>query len=138
MAELTGRSLLPYVGASSRRSGRRWKQVSLAVGLLLVIVALAGCSSVKQVGVDVEVTRAQYTEFWAFTVESGVLKCLNAAGRRKGEAIIDVAGATYALNETAESAGHTPVDIIVAENPNFEEIKINYFKFTEIAEEQCY
>jgi hypothetical protein len=110
----------------------------LAVGLLLVIVALAGCSSVKQIGVDVEVTRAQYTEFWAFTVESGTLKCLNASGRRKGEAVIVANGVTYALNETAEAAGYTPVDIIVAENPNFAGIKINYHKFVELADGQCF
>ena len=138
MTELTGRSLLPYVGAVFPRSGQLWNQVGVAAALLLVMVALAGCSSVKQVGEDVVVTKAQYTEFWAFTVESGTLKCLNATGRRKGEAVIDINGTTYALNETAENAGHTPVDVIVAENPNFEGVKINYFKFLEIAEEQCF
>jgi hypothetical protein len=138
MVELTGRSLLPYLGAASRRSGQLWKQAGLAVGLLVVAVALVGCSAVIQQGKDVEVTKVQFVKFWAFTVESGILKCLNETGRRKGEAILDVNGVTYALNETAEKAGHSPIDVIVADNPNFEGSKINYHKFIELAEEECF
>ena len=135
MPELAGRSLLPYVGAVCRRPGQLWHRVGLGAALLLVMAALVGCSTVVRKGEDVEISREKYRQFWSFTVERGTLKCLNATGRRQGEAILDAEGVTYALNEAAEKAGYVPIDAILADNPNFPGIKFNYRDFLALAVE---
>lgn len=111
--------------------------------LSLLIVLLLGCSSVEQqsvYGKDVTVTRKQYGGFWPFIegIDEGTLKCVNATGRRDGEAIFEHGGVQYAMNEEAIAAGKTPLETIQAENPDYAGVKKSPKKLYEIAIDQCF
>ena len=134
----TSRDQAGSEGVGQKEASRRQFHLGLIAGLLLLMAALVGCGTVTQVGKEIEVGKAQYASFWAFTLESGTLKCLNATGRRKGEAVCESGGVMYALNETALAAGHAPIDPIVLDHPKVEGIKINYHRYEEMAVAECY
>ena len=111
--------------------------------LSLLIILLLGCGSVEQksvYGEDVTVTKKQYGGFWPFKegIDEGVVKCVNATGRRDGEAIFEHKGIQYAMNEEAIAAGKTPHEDIQEENPDYPGVKKSAKKLYEIAIDQCF
>ena len=116
----------------------RGNRSRIVAGMLLMLLSLTGCS---QFGISepgrIEVTSEQYRAFWAFTVEEGILTCLNPTGRRKGEAVFITGGVTYALNETALAAGHPSVDQIRKASPDPRVGKIPIHQFVADAENEC-
>ena len=116
----------------------RRNHIGIVAGMLLVLLSLAGCSQfgIEEPG-EVEVTSEQYKDFWAFTVEEGILTCLNPTGRRRGEAVFIAGGVTYAFNETALAAGHPSVEPIRKDSPDARVGKIPMQQFVTVAENEC-
>lgn len=129
---------------SARLADRRFSVFRTVLGgitgLLFLLVALTGCSLLVREVKEHEVTRAQYHDFWPFTIEDGgIITCLNPTGKRQGEAIFKAdSGITYALNETAEKAGYAPIDPIRADNPRAMEFKLDITSFIQLAEGECF
>jgi len=139
MTESEGRALTPSDGLVDRRFGVFWTTLGVAAGLLFLIAVMAGCSTIVDKGEEIEVTKTQYQQFWPVIVESGTLLCMNPTGRRQGEAVFRAPdGVTYALNDTATELGHADINTITADNPRQEGGKMNPFRFTELAMDECY
>ena len=113
--------------------------------LSLLILLLLGCDSgtfehQSVYGKNVVVTKEQYGGFWPFKegIDEGTLKCVNATGRRVGEAIFEHGGVQYAMNEEAIAAGKIPLEDIQEDNPDYPGVKKSAKKLYEIAIDQCF
>ena len=77
------------------------------------------------------VRRADYGERWAFTVDEGVVDCID------GAAVFRHGGTTYQLTGLAEARGYAKIDRIWRDNPSLPGTKVSVSPFTDLALKQC-
>lgn len=64
----------------------------------------------------VEINKSQFGEKWPLTVPSGNVECI------KGAVIFEANKKQYAVNGTASGRGHSPIEPIWKEDPQFMEL----------------
>jgi predicted Zn finger-like uncharacterized protein len=85
----------------------------------------------------VRVTRAEWGDAWPFTVDSGMVDCLDSLGNRKGAAVFSYGGKTYALNGYAKSRRYTNIRPIWRDNSDIPGAKIDIGPMIDLALGQC-
>ncbi len=85
---------------------------------------------------EVKITKQEYGEAWAFTVDEGVLSCKGSNGI--GEVFFTVSGKTYAVNGTAKGTKkYLPIDDIWAADPKIAGAKKDIGAFIEKGLKLC-
>ena len=122
------------------------------VGGVLAVLLLTLCDSPKKtsdrvsppaaskrapVSRGVRVTRAEWGDDWPFTVDSGMVNCLDPKGNKLGAAVFIYSGKTYALNGYAQSRGYRNIRPIWRDNPDIPGTKINIGPMIDLALDQC-
>lgn len=73
------------------------------------------------------VTKEEYGNDWAFTVDEGYVYSVNES------AIFRTDGEEYALNGLAETRGYKSIDLIWRDNPDIEGLKVDIGPFIKLA-----
>ncbi|MCE8025240.1 DUF2511 domain-containing protein [Billgrantia aerodenitrificans] len=98
----------------------------------LVLVMAFAMSYGQAFGSDLEVSRSEFGDTWPFTVESGVVACVDGQA-----AIFKSGGKSYQLNGFARSRGYAPIDPIWRDNPDIPGTKVSIGEMIRIALERC-
>ncbi|GEN28975.1 hypothetical protein HVA01_26210 [Halovibrio variabilis] len=98
--------------------------------IVVILFALSGCGQSSSSGL--EVSKGEFGESWPFTVESGVVDCVDGQA-----AIFKTGGTSYQLNGFARSSGYAPIDPIWRENPEIPGVRVNIGSMIDLALEQC-
>jgi hypothetical protein len=99
----------------------------LVISLISTTLLLSSCG---QSGLEVK--REDYGKDWPFSVEKGVVDCVDGSA-----AIFKVGNKSYSLNGTAEGRGYAPIDPIWLDNPELSGLKINISPMIDLALKQC-
>lgn len=86
----------------------------------------------KVFGEGLEVSRSEFGDSWPFTVEAGVVDCVDGQA-----AVFKAEGKTYQLNGFARSRGYAPIDPIWKGNPDIPGTKISIGEMIRIALGRC-
>lgn len=86
----------------------------------------------KVFGAGLEVSRSEFGDSWPFTVESGVVDCVDGQA-----AVFKAEGKTYQLNGIARSRGYAPIDPIWKDNPDISGAKISIGEMIRVALDRC-
>jgi hypothetical protein len=97
---------------------------------ILLLFALLGCGESGNSGL--EVSKGEFRESWPFTVQSGILDCVDGQA-----AVFKTDGRVYQLNGSARSRGYAPIDPIWRENPEIPGTKVNISRMIDLALQQC-
>lgn len=97
---------------------------------LSAALALSACGNS-----DMEVSSNSYDGEWPFTVNSGVVKCINDNGTKL--AVFESEGTEYQLNGAAKSRGYTDISTIWKDNPDIPGTKISVGPMIQLALSQC-
>lgn len=100
------------------------------VKLLLMIVFIISFG--KALGAGLEVSKSEFGDSWPFTVEGGVVDCVDGQA-----AVFKVEGKTYQLNGFARSRGYAPIDPIWKDNPDIPGTKISIGEMIRVALDRC-
>lgn len=98
--------------------------------IIVLLLALSGCGQSSSSGL--EISKGEFGESWPFTVESGVVDCVDGQA-----AIFKTGGRSYQLNGFARSRGYAPIDPIWRENPEIPGTKVNIGTMINLALKQC-
>lgn len=101
-----------------------------SVKLFLMIFFIAYCG--KALGAGLEVSKPEFGDAWPFTVESGVVDCVDGQA-----AIFKHGGKVYQLNGFARSRGYAPIDPIWRDNPDIPGAKVSISGMVRIALDRC-
>ncbi len=80
---------------------------------------------------EVRISRDDYGDAWPFTVEEGVLACVDLKHTFTAD------GTTYALNGMAIQAGYPEIDEIWLDDPAIPGAKVSISPFNSLASELC-
>lgn len=85
---------------------------------------------------EMKITKQEYGEAWAFTIDAGILSCKGSNGY--GEVLFTANGKSYAVNGTAKGTKkYLPIDGIWAEDPEISGAKKNIDIFIEKGLKLC-
>lgn len=101
------------------------------------VIALVGCGDSDSSGgsTGVAVDREEYEQYdseWPFTVDSGVVDCVEG-----NAAIFRAEGQTYQLNGVARNMGYDAIDPIWRDSPALPGTKVDLSGMVSLALEQC-
>lgn len=98
--------------------------------ILVLLLTLSGCAQSGNSGL--EVSKGEFGESWPFTVQSGIVDCVDGQA-----AVFKTGGRSYQLNGFARSRGYAPIDPIWRENPEIPGTKVNIGRMIDLALQQC-
>lgn len=98
---------------------------------LVVLFALSACGESSSSS-GLEVSKEEFGEAWPFTIDSGVVDCVDGQA-----AIFKTGGRSYQLNGVARSRGYAPIDPIWRDDPEIPGAKVSVGNMIAIALKQC-
>jgi hypothetical protein len=99
----------------------------LVISLISTTLLLSSCG---QSGFEVK--REDYGKDWPFSVEKGVVDCVD-----RSAAIFKVGDKSYSLNGTAKGRGYASIDSIWLDDPELPGLKMDVSPMRDLALKQC-